>query len=80
MSETEWPTDWFHREPLADASPYGPPNSDHQQSDGGSIEWFPTETVRPMESLDDGGIIIIGGFPTETVRPMESIHPFEVLI
>src|SRR5262245_16281821 len=32
-----------------------------------------TETVRPMESLDDGGIIIIGGFPTETVRPMESL-------
>jgi hypothetical protein len=50
------------------------------ESDGGIIEWFPTETVRPMESLDDGGIIIIGGFPTETIRPMESIHPFEVLI
>jgi hypothetical protein len=27
------------------------------ESDGGIIEWFPTETVRPMESLDDGGII-----------------------
>jgi hypothetical protein len=50
------------------------------ESDGGIIEWFPTETIRPMESLDDGGIIIIGGFPTETIRPMESIHPFEVLI
>ena len=50
------------------------------ESDGGIIEWFPTETIRPTESLDDGGIIIIGGFPTETIRPMESIHPFEVLI
>jgi hypothetical protein len=30
MCETEWPTDWFHREPSADVSPpYGPPNSDH---------------------------------------------------
>jgi len=64
--------------------------------DGGIIiDWFPTETTRPMESLDDGGIII-EWFPTETIRPMESlddggiiiiggvpmeaIHPFEVLI
>ena len=45
------------------------------ESDGGIIiDFFPTETVRPAESGDDGGIIIIGGFPTET------IHPFEVLI
>ena len=46
------------------------------ESDGGYvIDWFPTETVRPMESLDDGGII-----PTETIRPMESLQLFEVLI
>ena len=45
------------------------------ESDGGIIiDFFPTETIRPTESGDDGGIIIIGGFPTET------IHPFEVLI
>ena len=32
--------------------------------DGGFIvNWFPTETIRPMESLDDGGIMIIGGVP-----------------
>ena len=33
---------------------------------------FPTETVRPTESLDDGGIIIIGGFPTETSAPLRA--------
>jgi hypothetical protein len=38
------------------------------------IDWFPTETIRPTESLHDGGIIIEGGFPTETIRPMESLH------
>jgi len=44
-------------------------------SDGGLVtEWFPTETVRPTESLDDGGIVIEGSIPTET------IHLFEVLI
>ena len=59
------------------------PNVDLSASgdDGGFvIDWFPTETVSPTESLDDGGIIIIGGFPTETVRPIESVHHFELLI
>jgi hypothetical protein len=44
------------------------------------IYGFPTETVSPTDSLDDGGIIIIGGFPTETIRPIESVHHFELLI
>ena len=38
-----------------------------------------TETIRPMESHDDGGIII-DFFPTETIRPIESVQHFELLI
>ena len=45
-----------------------------QSGSGDVIDWFPTETIRPTESLGDGGIIIIGEIPTE------SIHLFEVLI
>jgi hypothetical protein len=51
-----------------------------QSDDGGIIiDYFPTETIRPMESLDDGGLVI-DWFPTETIRPMESLHSFELLI
>ena len=49
MSETEGPTDWFHREPLADASSYGPPNSDHRNPDGN--EEF--NAFRPSDSDGD---------------------------
>jgi len=59
------------------------PNADLSASgdDGGFVIYgFPTETVSPTDSLDDGGIIIIGGFPTETIRPIESVHHFELLI
>ena len=53
---------------------YGPRESDV----GFVIDWFPTETIRPTESLHDGGIVI-NWFPTETIHPMESVHHFELL-
>ena len=43
------------------------------------INWFPTETIRPMEGLDDGGIIV-NWFPTETIRPMESMSDGGIII
>ena len=48
--------------------------------DGGFvIDWFPTETVTPTESVDDGGMIIYG-FPTETVSPTESLDDGGIII
>ena len=37
------------------------------------------ETIRPTESLDDGGIII-DYFPTETIRPTESLDHGGIII
>ena len=40
---------------------------------------FPTETIRPTESLHDGGFVI-DWFPTETVRPTESLDDAGIII
>ena len=90
-NETERPTECGSTENTwADALPLSLANSDRTSEPKErettmfnafrpSESLFPTETIRPTESLDDGGIII-DYFPTETIRPMESLHHFEVLI
>jgi len=56
------------------------PNNPNVDDGGIIIEGgIPTETIRPMESLDDGGIII-NWFPTETVTPTESVDDGGMII
>ena len=56
------------------------PNNPNVDDGGIVIEGgIPTETIRPMESLDDGGIII-NWFPTETVTPTESVDDGGMII
>ena len=56
------------------------PNNPNVDDGGIIIEGgIPTETIRPMESLDDGGIII-NWFPTETVTPAESVDDGGMII
>ena len=50
------------------------------ESDGGFVIYgFPTETIRPTESVDDGGYVI-DWFPTETIRPTESLDDGGIII
>ncbi len=56
------------------------PNNPNVDDGGIVIEGgFPTETIRPTESVDDGGMIIYG-FPTETVSPTESLDDGGIII
>jgi len=56
------------------------PNNPNVDDGGIIIEGgIPTETIRPMESLDDGGFVI-DWFPTETVTPTESVDDGGMII